>query len=287
MPEISWKAVAWLMTVALVLALIAILLLVVHPLAAVPKDRATENGAVLCAMDIQEKLSRALGQVDEAVALSSSRVVLAGLSGDEAAGVLTDLQLQSGYGINPVIFTSDFRVTAISPGAPGSPPVGTLLNRGPMTEPLLSRGRPILSPACSATEGIPHVVAVGYPVPGRNATPDGAVTILLQPVTFFPAVLSPLVNRTPYAFFVMQTDGTLVYDTDTSGIGHNTFSDPRYAVSPSRSTLVARVCAEPSGTGRYDVGTIATNTTLRKGAAWTTVSLHGNEWRVVVIWPVT
>jgi hypothetical protein len=81
----------------------------------------------------------------------------------------------------------------------------------------------------------------------------------------------------------MQKDGLSLYDSDPSQVGKNLFSDPIYQPYPQLLALGKNVVAERFGMGRYVFQNIEHNGNISKEVYWTSVGLHGNEWRLVAI----
>ena len=77
-------------------------------------------------------------------------------------------------------------------------------------------------------------------------------------------------------------DGIVAYDRDASQIGKYLFTDPLYQPFPSLRNLGYRIAAERSGHGYYSFQvTQANKDVVTKDTYWTTVELHGREWRLV------
>ena len=53
--------------------------------------------------------------------------------------------------------------------------------------------------------------------------------------------------------------------------------------SPSLQEIAHHMVSEPSGEGTYQFTAEGTDEIVTKQAYWDTASLHGTEWRVVVI----
>ncbi|RQD81779.1 MAG: hypothetical protein D5R96_06455 [Methanocalculus sp. MSAO_Arc2] len=85
----------------------------------------------------------------------------------------------------------------------------------------------------------------------------------------------PIVSGTPYTVCGVDTDGRVLYDTDPDQIGLP-LDDPVYTAYPQLVAFVTRVTEERQGIGTYSFRDET------KESVWTTVSLHGTEWRVAV-----
>jgi polar amino acid transport system substrate-binding protein len=90
-------------------------------------------------------------------------------------------------------------------------------------------------------------------------------------------------NITDYSFWMLTLDGIVAYDRDASQIGKYLFEDPLYKPYPGLLDLGKRIIAERSGHGYYSFQvTQANKKVVTKDTYWTTVGLHGREWRLVV-----
>jgi hypothetical protein len=80
---------------------------------------------------------------------------------------------------------------------------------------------------------------------------------------------------------VKDTDGNVLYDRDATEIGTNTFTSGHYAGNRELLAIAERMRTESEGSGSYTLAAEGSSTPVRKEVAWTSVGLHGTEWRVV------
>jgi hypothetical protein len=83
--------------------------------------------------------------------------------------------------------------------------------------------------------------------------------------------------------WAMQPDGLIIYDADPGEVGLNLFSDPVYQSYTELLALGKRIAAEKSGSGSYSFLTQGGKQVVSKQAVWSTVGIHGMEWRLVVV----
>ncbi|MEI8330354.1 MAG: hypothetical protein WCF90_01645 [Methanomicrobiales archaeon] len=62
--------------------------------------------------------------------------------------------------------------------------------------------------------------------------------------------IMPVINSTGYDVWVIQADGTEIYDTSPGVVGKNIITDAIYADPPIRE-VAASVVKNPSATGKY------------------------------------
>lgn len=82
--------------------------------------------------------------------------------------------------------------------------------------------------------------------------------------------------------WVMDTSGTIVYDRASTHDGLNLFEAELYKPYPEIIQLAHDMVARKSGAGTYAFVAFGTATLpMVKDAFWTTVTMHGKEWRVI------
>jgi len=144
--------------------------------------------------------------------------------------------------------------------------------------------QPVMSQSFQSVEGFPGV-DLEYPVLD-GGTFKGSVSAFFRPDAFIGGIAAPLGAGSPLGLLAMQNDGTSLYDSDPAQVGKNLFTDPLYQPFPELIELGRAVAAQPSGSGRYAFYATGTTNRVEKQAHWTTVSLHGTEWKIVEIQPL-
>ena len=109
----------------------------------------------------------------------------------------------------------------------------------------------------------------------------GAVSVLFELQAALGAAIDPLLLGTDYACRVIQTDGTVLDYTDPAIVGKNLLTDAEFTLYTGLRTMVERIAAEESGAGSYNSAAAGTGFAFRH-CTWTTVGLHGTNWRVVI-----
>lgn len=141
---------------------------------------------------------------------------------------------------------------------------------------------PVLSSPFKASEGF-TAVSIARPLYGAGGEIIGEVSLALDPMILVNAVLKN--NQVPdeYELWAMQRDGTMVLNQDEPEVGLNLFTDPLYDQHKSLRQLSMKMSQEPSGDGEYSFYATGTEVVSKKLAYWTTISLHGMDWIVVLI----
>lgn len=141
--------------------------------------------------------------------------------------------------------------------------------------------KPIMSDLFPAVEGFP-AVAVHHPMIIDGGNFRGAVSVLFKPADLISEVVEPMLKDPSLLCWLVQPDGTIVYDRDTSQIGLNLFTSALYAPYQSLRKLGREIVEKPAGHGTYQFLRTGTTVPIEKHCQWTTVGIHGKEWRVVL-----
>ena len=138
---------------------------------------------------------------------------------------------------------------------------------------------PVQTGVFRAVEGY-DAIAFIYPIISPEDEFFGALSALIRPGEFLASIIDPKLNGTPYSAWIMQKDGMIVYDSDPSQIGLILFQDPLYQPYSSLLEIGKKMVANRSGKGSY----YFLNKEHNQNVYWTTLGLHGNEWRLAVIY---
>jgi hypothetical protein len=142
--------------------------------------------------------------------------------------------------------------------------------------------KPVLSNVFKAVEGF-EAVDLEHPVFSAAGEFEGSVSMLLRPEVMLSHILTPVLQGLPVEAFVMQPDGRILYDQDKEEVGRMLFTDDMYKPFPQLLALGTLISRERTGAGSYDFKQKGSEKLIRKDAHWTTVGLHGTEWRLVVM----
>jgi hypothetical protein len=142
--------------------------------------------------------------------------------------------------------------------------------------------KPVLSNVIKTVEGI-DAVDLEHPVFSSQGEFAGSVSVLFRPESLFSYVITPVLKGMPAESFVMQTDGRILYDVDKEEVGRMLFDDPLYKPFPQLLALGTLISREKKGAGSYEFMQEGSEKLVKKDAYWTTVGLHGTEWRLVAM----
>ncbi len=140
---------------------------------------------------------------------------------------------------------------------------------------------PIFSKAFTAVEGF-LAVDIAHPLYNERKQFIGSLSVLLRPELLVDSMIKKCTIPDDYELWIMQTDGTLIYDQDKDEIGRNLFTDPLYAEYESLLELGKKVASTPEGEGSYFFLAPGSKEKVIKNVIWKTVKLHNQEWRVAL-----
>jgi hypothetical protein len=233
------------------------------------------------AVEVQKSVQATLDNLDIDTLAAVSKLSVSGLSGSETRQTLA--ALQSKYGFIVDINTADTggKMVTVVPSA-YSRFEGTDTGKNNPTVTYNLARKPMLSGMFKAVEGMDSVVLV-IPIPSQKGDIIGSVSVLFEPRNLIAPAAEKWVKDGKIEILAIQTDGLSVYDSDTSQIGKNVFKDPMYQSYKSLLDFGAKVVAGDSGFGGYNFTLQGTTRAVNKAAYWTTIGLHGTNWRLVVI----
>lgn len=149
------------------------------------------------------------------------------------------------------------------------------------TEMIRTKNGPLLTDAFVAVEGM-TAVSLSYPLYTSSGDLFGTVSVMVNPALMFAKVVGRQLGG-DHEIWAMQKDGTIIYDANEEEIGRVLFTDPMYANFHNLLTLGRTIASEPAGQGNYLFTSGTSGEDAVKVAEWDTVSLHGTEWRIVLI----
>lgn len=230
---------------------------------------------------LQADLQGKLNDLDEAVADSSYQLIAAGIKGEKAREILRNLTDSGSSFIEATTGSIDGKIDIAEPAAYRNYE-GSDISKSESTIRLMQTKSPDFSEVLRLVEGY-NASIISYPVFSASGQFTGAVGAIMRPDEVIGSIALPLLNGTNYSVTVIQKDGLSLYDTDSSQIGRNLFQDPIYKPYPQLLALGRDVVAERSGMGSYVFLNKEHDGNVTKEICWTTVGLHGNEWRLVAI----
>ncbi|HWQ67066.1 MAG TPA: cache domain-containing protein [Methanospirillum sp.] len=141
---------------------------------------------------------------------------------------------------------------------------------------------PLMTEYQKTVEGKDSVILI-YPLYTQDNTVTGYISALVNVSALTEEYVLPVLNKTGLVCMILQPNGTVLYDPDPQEIGSSVWNDSLYENSPSVLDTAVRMQRVTAGKDRYQFNQTGTDIPVEKEIMWTTVSLHGADWRVAVI----
>jgi len=231
------------------------------------------------AKEITASVNNGLLDIRAGLANTSQTLSVTGLSGKNADDALSDNLQHYPLTISSWTVSPEGIVLAAVPEEYAGY-VGTNLSGQEHVRTATMKQTPTVSRVFPLIEGFNAVVQT-YPVFSASGAYLGYVDITYKPEVFLKSHIEPVINGTPYDVWVIQSEGTEIYDTTPEEIGKNILTDSVYA-DPALQEIVNRIVTEPSATGRYTFWDRAWSRNVTKVAVWETAGIDGAAWRVGV-----
>ncbi len=242
-----------------------------------------------CQSSSQQEAHRVLKQVklevqDEMNALDrlleQSAMALSGndLAGEQAREILSGMLTDRSYIIDTCTVSRNGIILAVEPEEYRQAE-GADISLQEQVIRLFRTLKPVLSRNFQSVESI-EAADMEYPVFSPEKEITGSVSVLFKPEVIIGDIVSRVAGNTPFSIMFMQPDGRIIYDTDSTQIGRNTFMDTLYQSFPQLLDLGREVSVKIEGTGQYQF----LDTSVNKEAIWDTFAMHGTEWRIVLMY---
>jgi hypothetical protein len=230
--------------------------------------------------ELEKDITLSLSRTDADLAVAAKGLSGTGLHSPEARKILRDLCRSAPYAVDCAAVDGAGRMLTVEPEQYRQFE-GSDISKQEQIIRLRESKEPVLSKVIRTVEGF-DAVDIQHPVFSPLGGFAGSVSVLIRPESLLSGIAAPLVQGLPVDVWVMQKDGRIIYDPDAEEIGRMLFDDPIYKAFPQLLSLGVMISKERSGSGSYEFLGKGLKKPVRKDAYWTTVGLHGTEWRVVV-----
>ena len=238
---------------------------------------ATEN--------LQSIIQSKLLNLDNAVSAAAEKIARSGLQGEETRGILTGLCKKYPYLLDCSTADPRGKMVAVAPGEysryEGSDTATTEASKKFLVG-LSENKTPVLSNVFKSVEG-PDAVVLVRPVVTEKDELLGVVSALFEPDALLGGTIGPAAEVRAIKVNVMQLDGMVMYCSTGTETGKNVLTDPSYKDYPELIAQAEKIAAQKTGTGGYVYPDAATGKLVKKTIYWTSIGLHGTEWRIVSI----
>ena len=243
--------------------------------------QAAENDTSLkIILKLQDKINDTLAKMDSDALFAVREVQKEGAGGDYARKAIADLAASSPYTVDCSFIDAKGIMMIVEPGEYKKYEGSDVSGQEQMIR-LQKTRRPVMGDAFKSVEGF-YASDIEEPVFSARGDFAGSVSLLFKPEDLLSAVIKSVTNDPSLYIWVMQKDGRILYDPDPDQIGRMLFSDPLYGPFPDTVAFGRKIAADRTGSGSYNFYDLGTTKPVKKNAAWTTIALHGTEWRLVV-----
>ena len=147
---------------------------------------------------------------------------------------------------------------------------------------MISYPAPGMSEYFRVIEGSDAVVLT-YPVFSDRKKVTGYISALIDPRALVQTYSLPCLNGTPYEIMVTEPDGTYLYDDNPDIIGQKTWGNPIFYELPDLLNFTAHYQNAKAGVDQYSYYRTESEEIAQTNVIWTTVGLHGTEWRIFLL----
>ena len=200
--------------------------------------------------------------------------------GEEVHGILNTKVASSPYIHSSLIITPDGIVTAASPDR-YSGLIGDNLSDQHIVRFANQQQGPVLSDIFLLKEGF-YGVSLSYPIFNESGDYQGYTDITFKPEEFLRQYIIPVVEQNNYDMFILDTNGTNIYETNEEEIGKNTLTDPLYTDPEIHQTALA-ITGNRSGEIRYHFWNRNWDRSIEREAVWDTLEFDKQKWRVAIV----
>lgn len=160
--------------------------------------------------------------------------------------------------------------------------IGTNLGNQSVVKTLFTTKQALMSDLFPLEQG-GYAAVIEYPVFTGDDCLAGLVSLSFAPHEIIGRYAAPAVVGTPYTIMAAQTDGRILYDADPEEIGKETFNEPLYEDFPEILDFARTYADNWSGYDTYSFYDTGFGRIVQKEAYWTTIGMHGTEWRLIII----
>lgn len=227
----------------------------------------------------RDEIEMTLHNMDKNVSEKAKKMSGIELAGKNADTLLRELFESTPYSFDCITIDTHGVVKNVYPQK-YSDIIGEDICEQPQIQRLHSTREPVMSEVIQAVEGI-RGIDLEHPIFDDNDEFIGSLSILFVP-DFFGKVLSRKMSNFPIEMWVMQKDGTIVYDDKEDEIGLNVLDDQADGVNPSFIKVMRNMAATANGNGTYTLDDNENKMDVTKKVNWTTIAMHGTEFRLAL-----
>lgn len=230
---------------------------------------------------IGHEVQAALDRMDSDVQDAANLIALHGLKHGETRRILHALYKKHSYAVDTCTVDIHGRIVAVEPEQYRSVE-GADISDQEQVRRLHKTRKAVLSKAFESREGV-YAVDLEWPVFDRDGNLVGSVSILLRPDALLKSIIEPHIKGFPMDVWVMEPDGTIIFDPDTQEVGLNVLTDAVYQPYPGLRRVAKKMRRAKYGSGVYEFSGTGLEKVVTKQTHWTTAGLHGTDWRINLV----
>lgn len=127
-----------------------------------------------------------------------------------------------------------------------------------------------------------NIIEYVMPVMENDSIVTGAVSIQFAVTEMLERIVAKEIAGLTVNVWIIQTDGLILYDTNSSEIGLNVLRDDPFIQFPSLTQCARRIISNETGTGSYVYKTKAMKEARRKSTQWDSINVGGRQWRIIL-----
>lgn len=158
---------------------------------------------------------------------------------------------------------------------------GADISEQPQVIQLFETNHRIMSDVFMLVEGYTAIV-IESPLQKNNKC-VGSISPVFKPNEFIKHFSDSIVAGKVDDFFVMQTNGDIVYDIDPTQSGRNLFTDTLYQDYPELLTAGHKIVEEDSGHTTYSFLDKTKQSVVNKDLWWRTTNFYGTKWKYCIV----
>ena len=229
---------------------------------------------------VTEYLSQKITQMEENLLEASGIFASYDNLPKDIRGILTFLYNKSPYVFDVAYVNTDLIMQYMAPEK-YQHFEGTDISNQEQMQQIKTTKKPVVSNLFITAEDL-YGIDVEWPVFNRSGEWKGSLSMLLEPYEFFGDIIQKSLKNTDYEIWIMQSDGTIIYDIDREEINENLFKNGIYYNYKELQDLGRQITRQKEGHGVYTYLETGRDISVSKEAYWSTLNFHGNIWKVVI-----
>ena len=230
---------------------------------------------------MQKAIQARLEKFDSDLAEASTRMTGTGLTGNGAREILEGLCRKHSFLVDTAAQDNSGTMVTLAP-ASARQYEGVNTGKNEVSTEFFTNVKPLLSNMFKAAQGYQALVLV-RPVGTVDGRLMGSISGLFRPEDLVGDIIAPQASAAGIEVNFMQVDGVVMYSTDGHNTGKNVLTDPSFNDYPELVAQVRKITEQKTGTGTYLSHGQQPGTVVKKAVYWTTVGLHGTEYRLASV----